>query len=285
MCHVVLEGEKFVQDHGKAVNIGALVKFFIFAEGLFGGHIGGCSDEGAKAGGEDALFFLGDIGLEEVLGLEGSVGFFDGGGGIDLFGDTPIHHHDLAKLADDDIGGLEVAVDQALLVGEENSAEDFLKDLDAVGEGVAFVGGRIAVLEALDDIFEGLTFDVLHDEEVAAFCVDADVVDGGDIGVFKLPVDLDLFEEAQEGCLVFVLVFEAFDGDEAVDIVVFDEIDFARRAFTEGADAFVAFAIFFGECGLIVEEADFREDRGIAERACGFGGQGGGLGAGGGGAW
>src|SRR5262249_20748577 len=100
-------------------------------------------------------------------------------------------------------------------------------------------------VEALDDGFERLAFDVLHDEVVFAAGVDADVVDGDDVRVLELADHADLVDEArQAGGVAGAARAEAFDGDEALDVVVAGAVDFADAAFAEELLVLVAVAVF-----------------------------------------
>jgi hypothetical protein len=120
----------FIEDHAKAEKIAARVE--IAAAGLFRGHIGDGAESGAGAG--------------EISGIERVVvvftvfggGEFGGRGGFcgDSFGETEIENFCLAARGDEKVGGLDVAMDDALGV----SGVEGVGNLN--GEGKGFVEGK-----------------------------------------------------------------------------------------------------------------------------------------------
>ncbi len=128
------------------------------AEVLFGGHVRGGA-AGVGVGG-----FGGDVELVVIRGADGLVGG-DGEAEVDDAGP--------AFLVDEDVVGLEVAVDDALAMGGGEAlpgGEEHVADLPP---GARVLGEPGA---------EGLAADELHGDEEAA--VDgADVEDAGDVGV------------------------------------------------------------------------------------------------------
>ena len=121
-------------------------------------------------------------------GTAGSADFAlaGGAGGVELglvgteaAGEAEVEDLDEAAVGEHDVGGLEVAMEDAEVVG----GGEAVGGLDAGGEDELEAGGAFG-----DELVEGLAGDVLHDD-VGFFAVTAfggglaDVVDGADVGV------------------------------------------------------------------------------------------------------
>ena len=96
---------------------------------------------------------------------------------------------DAAAPVDHDVGGLQVAVQDAPLVRRGEAGAELARDLERL---VRRAGARCAQQRG-----EVLAVHVLHREEVLALDL-ADVVHAADVGVRDLPRDADLGVEALE---------------------------------------------------------------------------------------
>jgi hypothetical protein len=118
---------------------------------------------------------------------------------VGQLGDAPIHHQDFAEVADHDVGGLQVAVDDAARVGVRNGLTDVEKDVEETPEPDfaerLWVRGRLALLEKA---LERLAANELHRVVRAAFRIDPEIVNGDDVRVLELRRDLRLLHEARE---------------------------------------------------------------------------------------
>jgi hypothetical protein len=144
-------------------------------------------------------------------GLEGEgavcfVGAFDG------FGEAEVEDFDLAVGGEEDVGGFEVSMDDALVVGGFEGFGDLEGD-------VGYFGWR-------EGAVEGLAIDEFHDDGVLF-----EAEDGGDIGVVDGGEGLGFALEAGE---VFGIEGEGFgedlDGDFAIEFTVAGFVDFAHAA-------------------------------------------------------
>src|SRR5207253_1488094 len=120
-----------------------------------------------------------------------------------------------AAPGDQDVGGLEVAMNDAFAVSGVERVEDLARVLECAG-----CGERSA---------EGLAFDVFHDEEIGA-----DVVKRGDVGVIEGGGGAGLIGEA-----VVEMGFGGFDGDDAIEAGVAGLEDLAHAAGSYGLEDFV----------------------------------------------
>ena len=156
-----LPGEDFVEQQAEGVDIASHGHFG--AGELLGGHVG----RGAAA--HVALQLLGEAGESEV------------------------HDDDLAAAVDHDIGGFQVAVEDAFVVGGGQPGAEFAGGLDGLVDGQAS--------DAAEEGAEIFAIDELHGDVMQAFG-DADVVDAADVGVGDLARDADFVVEAGEGAIV-----------------------------------------------------------------------------------
>lgn len=138
-------GEHLVEDDAEAKDVGSGVN--VASVDLFGGHVGW--------GAED-LAIHSDIGFEGESG-DAKVGEFDGSVGEDL-----------------DVFWFDIAVDDAVVVGEDEGFGDFDGDFDG------FIGGDGALF--FESFAEVLAIEELHGEVVAAGLF-GDIVYGDDVGV------------------------------------------------------------------------------------------------------
>ena len=193
------------------------------AEELLRGHVGGGAEhdagdgdrgvEGAEVG--DGGGVLG--GGPQVVEARGAAG-----GGLGA-GEAEVEDADAAVVADHDVGGLEVAVDEAGGVGGGEALAGLAKHGGELGEGPAL---------ALEPGVEGHAVDELHgDVDLAA--EGADLVDADDVGVREPGHGLGLAQEAGAGEVLAGLGVEQLDGDLAVELLVVGGIDDAGAAAAE----------------------------------------------------
>src|SRR5438094_4781676 len=90
-------------------------------------------------------------------------------------GETKIEDFDGAAFGDENVGGLDVAMDDALFVGRVKSVSELDADIDGARNGKG-AGG--------DEVVEGLTFEQRHSAEGSAI-VFFDGVSGGDAGLLE----------------------------------------------------------------------------------------------------
>ena len=206
-----LAGEEFVGDDAESVDVGAGVDLVGVAGGLFGGHVGEGAKDGADFGvhgGELDVGIVGDGETEvEDLGMRGIVGI---GGGHD-----------------EDVGGLEVAVDDAFWVGIVDGVSDLGEELEPVLEREV-VGGRV--------FDEGLAFDELHGEvrlNAVGSGGGAGLVDGGDAGMLEAGEDFGFALEAAEGGGSDGGDADDFECDGAAGAELMGAVDHAHAAFAE----------------------------------------------------
>ena len=160
------EGEEVVEEGGEHVDVGVEVDLLKGAVGLFGGHVaGGAADDGAGGG-------VGEMG--------------GGVGGGDEGGESPVEEVQVAKVADHDVGGFDVEVEDAFGVGVFDGVADVEEDLEEAGEGVGVPGGGVALLKTVEDGFEGFAAEAFHGEVGVAGFVEGDVVDGENVGVLEV---------------------------------------------------------------------------------------------------
>ena len=190
----------FVEDGAEGEEIGAGVE--ILGAGLLGGHVGDGAESAARAG--------------EVVGVAAIGGeSFAGGGfgaGAGDFGETEVENFGLAAGGDEDVGGLDVAVDDAFGVGGVEGIGNVDGDFE---KRIEFEGA------AGDGVLEGFAFEAFHGDEGAAVFF-ADVVDGADVGVIESGGGLGFALEADQGLRIFRDgVGEEFQSDETAEAGVF----------------------------------------------------------------
>ena len=173
-------GEDLEEDGAEAPDIAALVDLLELALRLLRAHVRGRSERVAgqrRVGRAHQLRLARDFLSADVLLAAG-------------FGEAPVEHHRLAELADHDVLGLQVPVDHAAAV--------------RVGDGVADVG---EVREELEPLGQGPRLrQLLLQRDAAdqllrvvggAVGVEAQLVDGHDVGVLELAGDAGFADEAR----------------------------------------------------------------------------------------
>jgi hypothetical protein len=204
---------------------------------LLGGHVRGRADEARGRG------RCGRLGARDRIGrARAHLGAFD----VDA-GETEVGHADPSIAADQDVVGLEVAVDQPALVGRLQTTAGLAVEGDDLPPGSGLELGPLSC---------GPTIDVLHgDEDLVLPC--AGLVDDDDVLVLDAGEGPGLAQEAigGEGRAGAV----DLDGDLAIEDEVMGEEDDAHRAAAELA--------------LDAEGGADRRARGEGERDLGRGGE------------
>ncbi len=141
--------------------------------------------------------------------------------GVGELGDAEVEDLDPPVLRQEEVGGLEVAVDDAVLVRGGEAAGDLLGVLDGLAERQRAGGEHLAERAALEEL----------GDEVGGAVVGADVEEGEDVGVVEGAGEAGLLLEAAEAVGVLaVLGGEDLDGDVAVEAGVAGAVDLAHPA-------------------------------------------------------
>ena len=182
-------GEQFVEQDAEAVDVGAGVDVEVAHRGLLRAHVDRGAEELLEAGEEGLLgeFVLGGLGDAEVDHL--------GHRPVGLEGD----HH---------VGGLEVAVDDAFLVGVVDGGADVLE------KGEALLGVEFLLAAEVGDRD---TLDQFHDEVGPTGGGGPGVEDPGDVGVVHHGERLALGLEAREHLAGVHAGLDHLEGDHAGD--------------------------------------------------------------------
>ncbi len=193
-------GEDFVKDQAQGIDI-ATDGGFALAE-LFGGHVGGCAGGG-------------------VIGVA-----------VDAAADAEIGNANLTPAVKHDVGGLEIAVEDALVMGGGEAGAQLAGDLD-----------RLVARQAADAAEQGgevFTVDEFHGDKLLALHL-ADVEDPADVGMGDLARKADLVVKTlKPGGIVFEGFGQEFQGDGLVEREVVGAVDLAHSPRAEEADNAVA---------------------------------------------
>jgi len=148
---------------------------------------------------------------------------------IDCLGDSEVGDFGDTGLVDDDVFGLDIAVDDALFVRVLEGGSNLRAVANGLGLGQTTLG--------FEELAQGIAVDVLHDDEPAAF-VDAGIEHPDDVGVLEPRDDAGLTFEGGDGISIG-LGAEGFakelHRDPAAEPFVFGEPDFGHPAGTEQA--------------------------------------------------
>ena len=201
-------GGHLVEHRAEGKNVGASVE--VFAERLFGRHVGDGAESAARTG---EVWIVG-------AGDGGAVG---SGGGVS-FGQTEVENFGVTTLGHEKICGLDVAMDDAFGVG-----------------GVEGIGNLDCQIEQdfelhrprADAVFQGDAIEKFHGDEGFAVLV-ADVIDGADVGMVERGRGLGFALKTGERLRIAGdIVGKKFQGDETVKANVLGFIDDSHAATAE----------------------------------------------------
>ncbi len=156
-------GGHFIEHDAEGKNVGACVEFL--GADLFGRHVGNGAENGARAG---------KLGVSCAHGAV-AIGSHVGTMGAGDFGEAEIENFGMAALSDENVGGLDVAMDDAFGVSGIESVGDFDGDFE---ESIQFHG------LAGNDVLESGAVETFHDHEGMAVEL-PDFMDGANIGMVK----------------------------------------------------------------------------------------------------
>ena len=227
-------GGHFVEHDAEGKKIGAAVEFF--AAQLLGRHVGHGADRGAGTGEIEA----GGIGE----GLRIAAG---GAGGAGDLRQTEVENLGVAAVGDENVRGLDVAMDDSLAVRGIEGVGHF----DRQGEQALELHRP-----ALDQVLQGLAAEALHHDEEMAIVL-ADFVDGADVGMVQRRSGAGFAAEAFESLgILGSIVGKKLQGDEAAELRVFRFVNHSHAAAAEQFnDAVVGDGLADHVCRMMVERA------------------------------
>ena len=174
-------------------------------------------------------------------------------------GQAEIREQHLAAAVEHDVGGLQIAMQHALLVGGGETGAELARDLQGL------VAGQPA--DAPQQRAEVLAIDVLHGEEIQPFDF-AEIVDAADVGVRHLARDADLVAESLERRLmVRDRLGQKFERHRLVERQVVGAVDLAHAALAEHGDDAVAPAEQFSGSEAALRPGTGRRAAGPSRRA------------------
>ena len=185
---------------------------------MFRRHVGDGADGGAGAGEEESF------GVANRLATQASMMFGE------KLGETKIEDFDGAAFGDENVGGLDVAMEDALFVGGVESVGELDADVDGARNGKG-AGG--------DEFVEGLAFEQLHSDECSAI-VFFDGVNRANAGMIERGSRAGFTEETLEGLFVAMRgLRKKLQGHTAAELGVFGFVDDAHAAAAKLAEDFV----------------------------------------------
>src|SRR5579872_1070112 len=205
-------GRHFVEHSAKREEIGAGIKFF--AARLLRRHVGHGSDGGAGTG-------------EQFLGSADGGGTSRGFGGA-LSGrqlsQAEIENLGLAAFSDEDVGGLDVAMDDALGVG----------GIESVGDLNSYLHQRAGLQGAPQhQVGESAALEILHGQEGATIVL-ADFEYGANIGMIEGGGGAGFaLKTLQSLGIARQVLGEKLERDHAAEASVFRLVDHTHAAATE----------------------------------------------------
>ena len=214
---VAAEGQRsrshFVEHGAEGEQIRAGVEFL--AANLFGRHVGHGAESGAGTG--------------EMVGIDAEGGERSGGGfglraRVRDLGEAEVEDFGVAALGDEEVGGLDVAVNDAFGVSGIERVGNFDGEVE---EAVKLHG------TAGDEVLQSLTLQAFHgDKSPAVFF--ADVVDGADVGMVESGGGFGFAAKAAERLGIFgEIVGEKFQSYEAVEARVLGFVDDSHASAAE----------------------------------------------------
>ena len=221
-------GGELVEDEAEGEDVG--LDAGLAGDELLGRHVGDGAAAGGVGGAGDSL------GRADFALVDGAAGVELGLVGTEAAGEAEVEDLDEAAVGEHDVGGLEVAVEDAEGVG----GGEAVGGLDAGREDELEGGGAFG-----DELVEDLAGDVLHDDvgffAVAAFGWGfADVVDGADVGVVDGGGEAGFAELGGAHLLGGeVAALEEFEDDGALKEGVVGKVDDSAAAGADLADELV----------------------------------------------
>ncbi len=210
-------GGHLVEHRAKAEKIAAGIERL--AARLLGRHVGHRAERRAGAG--------------EMGGFQGGLGVAGQGGGgalavaLNLLGQAEIEDFGVAAGGDEDVGRLDVAMDDALFVRGVERVGDFDAERQQQSE-------RQGLFR--DAVLEGLALQKLHRDEIAAVVL-GNVVNRADARMIQRGSGAGFAPETLEGVGI-ALQFrrEEFQGHAAAQIQILSDVDHTHSATTEPVD-------------------------------------------------
>ncbi len=189
-----LPGQDLEQDRAQRIDVGRSVGRGGVAQ-LLGRHVPRSAEHVTRLRLALARCEIGDA--REIVGF------------VEHAREPPVEHVDLAVLAEHDVRGLEVAMDDAAAVSEGDPAAD-------VDERVQQRLERIRG-ESIQQCHAG---EPLHDEVRPALGIVAELVHGHDRRVIEPSLDPRFPEEPRDGVLRRIRRPHSFNGDIAADVAI-----------------------------------------------------------------
>ena len=141
--------------------------------------------------------------------------------GIRRAGEAEVEDLDGAGNVEDHVGRLDIAMDDALRVGEVQARAHVFEDRQPVGERQR--------RPPANQLLQRLARHVLHGDERPAVVL-ADIEDRHDVGMAKAPGGARLAREPLARRLVVDSLLEQLDGDRAIDRGIAGEVEGAHAA-------------------------------------------------------
>lgn len=220
-----LASENRVERRPQAKDIRRRPEDIDFTASLFGTHEGQSADDAAILGGRRAFAGKG--------GDSGFLGLFVVSLLADRLGDAPIDDERFAVLAEHDVAGLQIAVEDTPTVRVfdrvadiDEPAEEFVEDQPPLigGEGV-----RVGIVQAVDGFFEAIAANEAHDVEGRTGFGSVEAVDGDDAGMFKAASDFALEEKPRPAVGVTSKTrLQFFQGDLTLKLAIFRQGDLSQ---------------------------------------------------------
>ncbi len=204
-------GRHFIEHNSEREEIRPGIE--LFSAGLLGGHVGDRAHGASRAGEK--------IGSGLRAGLQRAVarlGRFLRHGEL---GEAKVQNFRRAARDQEDVRGLDVAMDDAFGVRGVQAIGDLDGHVKKIGQGQGLAG---------DAVFQGLAFEQLHRDEGAPFKF-ANVVDGADIGMVQRGSGASFAAEALDGLRILRdIVGKKFERDTASEPGVLGLIDYAHAS-------------------------------------------------------
>ncbi|OPZ08436.1 MAG: hypothetical protein BWZ08_01158 [candidate division BRC1 bacterium ADurb.BinA292] len=155
-----------------------------------------------------------------------------------LLGDAEIAQPDQAVVGQENIGGLDIAMDKLAFMGIIERLSHLTRDVERDPPVE-----RALLFEA---IAQGAAGVILHDHLEAVGRLD-DVEDGGDVGVTQLGADARLEQKTLAVAVGGQTELQDLDRDLLVEDLVLSEVDIGETALAQDAQHFVAVAQALGQ--------------------------------------